>query len=146
MVATNIQDWDLLLPKIFFGYRCGIQASTKYFPFMVFTGYTPKFTIDNSLSGLCDVFDEQESLKIMANQMILKMQLIASVHKSLFENVEHVQRKQMKVYVARKGLQTFEGFTKNTKVKIHKPGKKRSLLNKWEGSYIFVDYKDGKGF
>jgi hypothetical protein len=113
---------------------------------MVLTGYTPKFTVDNSLSGLCDVFDEQESPKIMADQMILKMQLIASVHKSLLENVEHVQRKQMKVYVARKGLQTFEGFTKNTKVKIHKPGKKRSLLSKWEGSYIFVDYKDGKGF
>jgi hypothetical protein len=29
---------------------------------------------------------------------------------------------------------------------MRKPGKKRSLFNNWEGSYIFVDYKDGKGF
>jgi hypothetical protein len=50
------------------------------------------------------------------------------------------------VYVARKGLQTFEDFTENTKVKMHKLGKKRLLLNNWEGPYFFVDYKVGKGF
>ncbi len=68
------------------------------------------------------------------------------MHKSLLENVEHVQRKQRKVYVAIKGLQTFEGFIENTKVKIHRPGKKKSLLINWEGPYFFVDYKYGKGF
>jgi hypothetical protein len=51
------------------------------------------------------------------------------VHKSLLENVEHVQRKQKKVYAIRKGLQTFEGFTKNSKVKMRGPRKKISLLN-----------------
>jgi hypothetical protein len=50
------------------------------------------------------------------------------------------------VYAARKRLQTFEGFIKNAKVKMCKPGKKRSLLNNWEGPYFFVGYKDGKGF
>jgi hypothetical protein len=129
MAATNIRDWDLLLTRIFFGYRCGIQANTKYSPFLVLTGRTPRLTIDNSLNGLCDVFDEQKSLEIMAYQMILKMQLIASVHKSLLENVEYAQRKQRKVYVARKGLQTFEGFTENTKVKMRRPRKKRSLFS-----------------
>jgi len=58
MVATNIQDWDLLLPRILFGYQCGIQAKTKYSPFMVLIGCMPRLTIDNSLSGLHDVFNE----------------------------------------------------------------------------------------
>jgi hypothetical protein len=58
MVAINIHDWDSLLPKILFGYQCGIQANTKYFPFMVLIGPTPILTIDNNHSGLCDVFDE----------------------------------------------------------------------------------------
>jgi hypothetical protein len=89
----------------------------------------PRLTIDNNLSGLCNVFDEQASPEVMGDQMILKMQLIASVHKSLLENVEHAQRKQRKVYVARKGLQTFEAFVENTKVKMRKPGKKRSLFS-----------------
>jgi hypothetical protein len=129
MVATNIQDWDLLLPKILFGYRCGIQASMKYSPFMVFIGCTPRLTIDNNLIGLCDVFDEQENPEFIAKQMILKMQLIANVHKTLLENVEHAHRKQRKVYAAKKGLQTFESFTENTKVKMHRLGKKRSLLS-----------------
>ncbi len=50
------------------------------------------------------------------------------------------------VYATRKRLQTFEGFVENNKVKMCRPKKKRSLFNKWEGPYIFIDYKDGKGF
>jgi hypothetical protein len=58
MAATNIHDWDSLLPIILFGYQWGIQANMKYSPFMVLTGCTPRLTIDNNISGLCDVFDE----------------------------------------------------------------------------------------
>ncbi len=93
LAATNIQDWDLLLPRILFGYQCGIQANMKYSPFMVLIGRTPRLTIDNNLSGLCDVFNEQENPKVKAEQMILKMRLIANVHKTLLENVEHAQTK-----------------------------------------------------
>jgi len=67
MVATNIQYWDSLLPRILIGYRCGIQANMKYSPFMVLVGCMPILTIDNSCNGLCDVFDEQASPEIMAN-------------------------------------------------------------------------------
>ncbi len=74
------------------------------------------------------------------------MELIANVHKSLLENVEHAQRKQKKVYVAIKELQAFEGFIENTKVKMCIPGKKRSLLNNWKGPYFFANYKNSKGF
>ncbi len=38
---------------------------------MVLTGRTLKFTIDNNLNGLCDVFDEHIGPKVMAKQMIL---------------------------------------------------------------------------
>jgi len=144
MATTNIQNWDLLLPRIFFGYQCGIQANTNYFPFMVFTSCTPRLTINNNLSGLCDVFDEQKNPKVIVEEMILKMQLITSVHKTLLENVEHAHRKHKKVYATKKGLQTFEGSTKNAKVNMCKLGKKRSLLDNWEGPYFFVEYKDGK--
>jgi len=34
---------------------------------MVLIGCTPRLTIDNNLNGLCDVFDEQASLEVMAN-------------------------------------------------------------------------------
>jgi hypothetical protein len=40
---------------------------------MVLTSRTPRLTIDNILSGLCGVFDEQESPEVMANQTIFKM-------------------------------------------------------------------------
>ncbi len=36
--------------------------------------------------------------------MIIKMRLIAIVHKMLLKNLEHAQRKQRMVYAARKGL------------------------------------------
>jgi hypothetical protein len=53
--------------KILFGNHCGIQANMKYFPFMVFTSHMPILTIDNNLNGLCDVFDEHASPKIMVD-------------------------------------------------------------------------------
>jgi hypothetical protein len=81
----------------------------------------PRLTIDNTFCGLCDVFDEQENLEVMVEQMILKMRLIASV---LLENMEHAQKREKKVYVVRKGLQTFEGFIENAKIKMRPPGKK----------------------
>jgi len=59
--------------------------------------------------------------------------------------VEHAQRRQRKVYVVKKGLQTFEGFTKNAKVKMCKLGKKRSLFSNWEGPYFFVECKGISG-
>jgi len=40
----------------------------------------------------------------------------------------------------------FEGFVKNNKVEMGRPMKKKSLPSNWEGLYIFIDYKDGKGF
>ncbi len=89
----------------------------------------PKLTIDNNFNGLCNIFNEHANPQVVTDQMILKMQLIASVHKSLLKNVEDVQKKQRKVYVARKGLQTFEDFVENSKVKMRRPRKKILLLN-----------------
>jgi hypothetical protein len=72
-----------------FGYHCGIQANTKYSPFMALTRCTPMLTIDINLNGLCDVFDEFSSLEVMAEHM-QNIQLIVDVQRSLLENVKHV--------------------------------------------------------
>ncbi len=111
---------------------------------MVLIMCTPKLTTDNNFNGLCNVLDEHATLEVMVELMVHKMELIANVHKSLLENVEHVQKKQQEVYATRKGLQIFDGFEKN-KVKMCKPSKKKSLVHNQEGPYIFVDYKNGKG-
>jgi hypothetical protein len=96
---------------------------------MVLTRHTLRLTVDNDLNGLCDVFDENAGPKVMVKQMIHMMYLIASVHKFLLQNVEQVQKKQKKVYVVCKGLQTFDGLEENNKVKMRRLGKKRSLIN-----------------
>jgi hypothetical protein len=65
----------------------------------------------------------------------------------LLENVEQAHKKQCKVYAFKKGLQMFEGFDgKGVKVKMQKPGKKKNLVSSWERPYVFITYKDGKGF
>jgi hypothetical protein len=33
--SFNVQGWDLQVPKILFMYRYGIQANTKYSPYMI---------------------------------------------------------------------------------------------------------------
>ncbi len=49
---ANMDCWDEQLAKVLFGYRCGIQASTKFSPFMILTGRTPRLRTDNYLHAL----------------------------------------------------------------------------------------------
>jgi hypothetical protein len=55
---ANVDCWDEHLAKVLFGYRCGVQASTKFSPFMVLTGRSPRLIADNYLSALTSVVDD----------------------------------------------------------------------------------------
>jgi hypothetical protein len=44
--STDLDNWVLQLPWILFGYRCGVQANTKFSPFMVLTWRSPRLTCD----------------------------------------------------------------------------------------------------
>jgi len=35
---ANVNCWDEQLAKVLLGYRCGVQVSTKFSPFMILTG------------------------------------------------------------------------------------------------------------
>jgi hypothetical protein len=50
---NNANCWDEQLAKVMFGYRCEIQSSTKFSPFMILTGHTPRLRADKrrQLSG-----------------------------------------------------------------------------------------------
>jgi len=111
---------------------------------MVLIGRNPRLTANNNLSGLCVVVGKQVGHEAMVELMINKMQLVANIYKTLLENVEQAQKKQRKVYVARKGLQLFERFEEgDTKIKMRKPSKKRNLMGSWEGLYHFVIKQQG---
>ncbi len=49
---ANTDCWDEQLAKVLFGYRCGIQTSIKFSPFMILTGRTPHLRADNYLQAL----------------------------------------------------------------------------------------------
>ncbi len=73
--------------------------------------------------------------------MIRMMQLISSIHKFVFENVEQAKKKQHKFYASRKGLHMFEGFEgKGVK------GKKKNLASSWERPYVFCHIQGWEGF
>jgi len=88
---ANVDCWDEHLAKILFGYRCGIQASTKFSPFMILTGRSPRLRADNYLNALTDVTDDSANVEIAAAQFLQKVRLIASIHESVLFNVEHAQ-------------------------------------------------------
>jgi hypothetical protein len=58
LFLVNIQGWDIQLPRIFFGYNCGVQVSTRYLPYMVLIGHSPILAANNNLNGLCELVDE----------------------------------------------------------------------------------------
>jgi hypothetical protein len=107
---ANMDCWDEQLAKVLFGYRCGIQASTKFFPFMILTGRTPRLRADNYLQALTAETIDNGDVKTDATQFIQKVELIASIHDNVLQNVEQVQRQQKKSYATRRGKHLFEGL------------------------------------
>jgi hypothetical protein len=144
--SESIDCWDEHLAKILFGYRCGIQASTKFSAFMILTGQTPRLRADNYLHGLTVTTDDDVDIEVTAAQFLQKVKLIVSIHENVLLNVEQAQKKQKKTYGGRKGKHTFEGLVASeTMVKMKKPGRKRALVASWEGPYQFIGHADGKG-
>ncbi len=146
VAPSNADCWDEQLAKILFGYRCGIQASTKFSPFMILTGRTLCLRADNYLQALTTVTDDNVDVEVAAAQFLQKVELIISIHENVLLNVEQAQKKQRKVYANMKGKHLFEGLVAGEMmVKMKKPGKKRALATSWEGPYQFVGHADGKG-
>ncbi len=80
--------WDEHLAKVLFGYRCGIQSSTKFSPYMILTSRTPRLRADNYLQALTDETDDNIGVKAMAAQFLQKMKLVASIHENVLFNIE----------------------------------------------------------
>jgi hypothetical protein len=143
---NNTNCWDEQLAKVLFGYRCGIQSSTKFSPFMILTGRTPCLRADNYLHSLTAEIDDTADVETTAEQFMQKVRLIANIHEKVLVNVGQVQQKQKRAYATRKGKHAFEGLVAGeTMVKMKKPGKKKALTASWEGPYLFVAHADGIG-
>jgi len=98
---ANVNCWDEQLAKVLLGYRCGVQVSTKFSPFMILTGRSPRFRADNCLNTLTDVIDDTSTMEDMATQSLEKVRLIASIHKNVLLNEEQAQKKQRNTYANR---------------------------------------------
>jgi len=145
-IPENANCWDEHLAKVMFGYRCGIQSSTKFSPFMILIGRTPRLKADNYLHSLTAVVDDTTDAKITTEQFMHKMKLIANIHENMLLNVEQAQQKQKRTYATRRAKQAFEGLVAGqTMVKMRKSGKKKALTAGWEGPYQFVVHTDGMG-
>jgi hypothetical protein len=88
VAPESIDCWDEHLAKILFRYRCGIQFSTKFSPFMILTGHTPRLKADNYLHVLTTITDDDVDVEVTATQFLQKMKLIVSIHESVLLNVE----------------------------------------------------------
>ncbi len=115
--STNLDNQDLQLPQIVFGYRSGVHASTKFSPFMVLIRWTLRLTCDNNLVAFTNVEEEE-----MTQLMVEKLKLISNMHSFVLENVDQIRKRQCRSFVAQKGKQEFVGFKeRRTMVKMRKP-------------------------
>ncbi len=109
-MLKNVNYWDEQLAKVMFRYKCGIQANTKFSPFMILIGCTPHLRANNHLHSLTVVVDETADVETTAKQFMQKMKLIISIHENVLLNVKQAPQKQKKTYATREGKQTFEGL------------------------------------
>jgi hypothetical protein len=105
--STDLDNWDLQLPRSLFGYGCSVQASIKFFLFMVLIGRTPRLTCYNELFAFTNVEKDELTLDEMIHIIMEKLKLISNMHSSVLENVDQTQKRQHKSYVAWKGKQEF---------------------------------------
>ncbi len=112
-----------------FGYRFGIQASTKFSPFLIMIGRTPCLRANNYLHSLTTMIDDYVDVEVGATQFLQKMKLIANIHENVLLNVEQAQKKQKNTYATRICKQTSEGLVaREAMVKMKKLGKKKGLM------------------
>jgi hypothetical protein len=98
----NMDCWDDHLAKIMFGYRCGIQASTRFSPFMILIGRTPHLRADNYLHALTTETNVGAEVEVVVAHFLQKMEFIASIHENVLLNVEQAQKQQRKIYATQK--------------------------------------------
>jgi hypothetical protein len=79
----NANYWDEQLAKVMFGYRCEIQANTKFSPFMILIGHTPHLKADNYLHSLTVVVDDIVDAESTIKQFLQKMKLIVRIHENV---------------------------------------------------------------
>jgi hypothetical protein len=96
VVPDNANCWDEQLARVMFGYRCTIQSNTKFSPFMILTGRTPRLKADNYLDPLTVEVDDIVDVETTAEQFMQKVSLIASIHENVLLNVGQAQQKQKK--------------------------------------------------
>jgi hypothetical protein len=71
-----------------FGYKSGVHASTKFSPFIVLIGRTPRLTCDNNLVAFTNVEKEELTLEEMMQLMVEKFKLISNMHSYVLETVD----------------------------------------------------------
>jgi len=59
-VPGHEENWDAQLQRVLFGYRCGVQESTKFSHYMILTWRIPQLTNDSRLADLCGPMQKVE--------------------------------------------------------------------------------------
>ncbi len=112
---------------------------------MILTSHTPRLNeVDNHLNMLAKEIDEKIGIEKMV-KVIVKMELIARMHKTILRTVEKAQQKQRNTYASRKWKHMFPCFVvEKDMVKMKKPSKRKYFKASWEGPYFFVGYANVK--
>jgi hypothetical protein len=71
-LPRNMKTWDCLLLKVLIRYRGGVQASTRYSPFMILTNWTSRLKVNNHLNMFTHTFDEEQNFKQIIEHMIAR--------------------------------------------------------------------------
>jgi hypothetical protein len=98
LVATpaNMDCWDQQLAKVLFGYRCGIQTSTKFSPFMILTGRTPRLRANNYLQALTAETDNGVDMETVVAQFLQKVERVSTTtFCSMWSKLRSNKRKSM---------------------------------------------------
>lgn len=143
-MVNRTDDWGQYLDAAVFATNTSIQSSTKYTPFQLMFGRSPRFPLEAEKEGENVSFQDMHSLVESNAEDVLEK--VLAKQKQIFvavdENIKKAQEKQIEQYRKRKGVVSHhfkkgdQVLRRNMKQKTRK-GSKRE--DRWLGPYEILE-------
>ena len=104
-VGQHPEDWDDWIPAVLLGYRCSVQASTKFSPFYMLYARQPMLPVEGAISKVdaqAESAPIEHDIEKTADMVVQKADELSKLIPTALKNIGAAQEKQKRDYTAKR--------------------------------------------